>query len=63
MLLRKVKEAKYLKPDTTKIAAECRSMELDWIEILTLLLGSGFVLSIITLVYNWRQSKIERDSR
>ena len=34
-------------------------MEFNYIEILTLLLGSGFILSIITLVYNWQQSKIQ----
>jgi hypothetical protein len=36
-------------------------MELDWAEILTLLLGSGFVLSIVTALYNWQQSKAARD--
>jgi hypothetical protein len=33
-------------------------LQIDWEDLLTLLLGSGFVLSIITMLYNWQQAKI-----
>lgn len=35
-------------------------MATDWNAILTLLLGSGAIVSLATLLYNWRQSVIQR---
>jgi len=33
----------------------------DWMAILTLLGGSGIIATGITLLYNWKQSKLERE--
>jgi hypothetical protein len=36
-------------------------MAVDWLEVITLLGGSGVIVSIATLLYNWRQSVIQRE--
>jgi hypothetical protein len=36
-------------------------MAVDWLEVFTLLGGSGVIVSIATLLYNWRQSVTQRE--